>query len=103
MPLLLIYIQDLPHLLIEQMVILRQPLLQILVNRGFGDAKVLGGRPDRGPCFDHVHSHFAGSFLNGVRHNLPSDAVCYRDTICAGAEAYVREIAFGSSMKLEKI
>ena len=42
---------------------------------GFGNAEVPGGGPDGGTGFNHVHSQFTGSLLNGVCHMLPSDAV----------------------------
>ena len=81
MPLLLVNIQYLPHLFIKPFVALGQPVLKILMYGGFRDAEMLGSRPDSGTCFDHVHSQFAGAFLDGICHNLPSDAVCYQEKL----------------------
>ena len=71
----LILIQDLTGLGIERIVILLQPLSQILMYRGFGDTEVPGGGPDGGTGFNDVHSQFTGALLNRFFHRLPSDAV----------------------------
>jgi hypothetical protein len=66
MPLLLIAIQNLPNLPVQMLIAPGQPLGQVFMNGGFGDAKVLGGRAYRGTRFNHVHSQCAGSFFDGI-------------------------------------
>ena len=63
MAFLFIDIQNLPHLQIQGVVVLLQPVGKILMYRGFGDAEVPGSRADSGTGFDHVHSQLAGPFL----------------------------------------
>ena len=76
MAFLLVDFQDAPYLSVQRGIAFAQPLLQILVNGGFGDAKVACGGPDGGAGLDHVHSKSAGPFFNSVQHGFPSDAVC---------------------------
>ena len=57
MPLLFVYIKDLPDLKIERSVVLWQTLLKILMYCGFGDPKMLGG----------------GALFDGICHIIPSD------------------------------
>ena len=75
-PLLLVDIQNLPDLKIQCIIVLLQPLGQVLMHRGFGDTEMPGGSPDGGTGFNHVHSQFTGPFLHWFCHRLPSDAVC---------------------------
>ena len=56
MPLLLVCVQHLPYLQIKLPVTLGQPLLYILMYRGFGNAEMPGGTADGGAGFNHVHS-----------------------------------------------
>ena len=60
-PLPLVFVQHLPGLGVQAGIALAQPLGQIFVHRGFGNAEMLGGGADRGAGFDHVHSQFTGS------------------------------------------
>ena len=88
MPLLFIQVQYLPHLSIKSGIILRKTLLQVLMDGGFGDAKVFCGSADSCAVFDDVHSQFAGSLLDGIYHGIPSDAVCCQQTLCKCIEGY---------------
>jgi hypothetical protein len=45
------------------------------MNGGLGNAEVTRGGSDGCTVFDHVHSKSAGSFLYGLLHGFPSDAV----------------------------
>ena len=63
MAFLFIHIQNFPDLQIQGVIVLFQPLGNILMYRGFGNAEVLGGRPDRGTGFDYVHSQLTGPVL----------------------------------------
>ena len=56
MPLLFVGVQHLPYLQIKLAVALGQPLLQIFVDGGFGNAEMSGGTSDGGAGFYHVHS-----------------------------------------------
>ena len=56
MPLLFVCVQHLPHLQIKSAVALWQPLLQVFVDGGLGNAKMPGGTSDGGAGFDPVHS-----------------------------------------------
>lgn len=66
MPLLLVGLQHLPHLGVKPFVALGQPLLQILVYCGFGNAEMLGRAPNGGAVFDYVHSQLADPFFDSV-------------------------------------
>ena len=66
-----VFVQNFPNLKVQRIIVLLQPLGQVFMHRGFGNAEVPGGGPDGGTGFDHVHSRFTGSLLNGVCHMLP--------------------------------
>lgn len=70
---LLVFLQHLPDLKIQGVVILLQPVGQIFMYGGFGNAEVPGGGPDGGTGFNHVYSHFARAFFHGFFHRHPSD------------------------------
>ena len=78
MALLLVEIQDFSDPVIQDPVALFEPLRQILMYGGFGNAEMPWSGAVGGTGFDYVHSQFAGPLLNGGCHMLPSDAVCYR-------------------------
>ena len=63
MPFPFILIQNFPYLRIELRVMVFQTLGYIFVYRGFGNVKVFCCRSDSCAGFNHVHSQFAGSFL----------------------------------------
>ena len=71
-----IQIQNLPDLGIQLRIAAGQAILQILMDGGFGDAKVVCSGADCGAGFDDVHSQSTGSLVNGVYHVAPSVAVC---------------------------
>ena len=74
MPLLLVQIKYLPDLKIQCAVILFQPLGQVLMYRGFGNAEVFCGSTDSSAGFNHVHSHFTGPLLKFCCHGHSSKA-----------------------------
>lgn len=73
---LLVQVEDPADLLIQCFITLGEPLLQVLVDGGFGDMKVFGGGADGSAGLNDVHSQLAGSLLYGIGHVYPSDAVC---------------------------
>ena len=83
--LLFVEVQDRTHLGIQGRIAIWQTLLQIFVHSGFGNTEVSRGSPDRGAGFDDVHSKSAGSFLYGLLHGDPSDAVwCHEKAMPQG-------------------
>ena len=72
---LFVSLQYRPDLGVEGRVVLWKTAHQVLVNGGFGNAKVICGCPYSSAGFDHVHSKSAGSFFYGLLHGFPSDAV----------------------------
>ena len=82
-------VQDGADLGIKQAVALRQSLGKVLVDRGFGDAKMLRRSAHRSTGFDHVHSQFAGSFFDRVCHKLPSLVCATKENLCARGGEYV--------------
>lgn len=72
---LFVSLQYRPDLGVEGRVVLWKTAHQVLVNGGFGNAKVTCGCPYSSAGFDHVHSKSAGSFFYGLLHGFPSDAV----------------------------
>ena len=44
------------YLLIERLIALGKPLLQVFMDGGFGNTEVFGGGANRGTCLDDVHS-----------------------------------------------
>jgi hypothetical protein len=63
MALLLIHIQNLPHLLVQREIVLFQSVGQIFMYGGFGNTEMPGGGPDSGAGFNHVHSQLTGPLL----------------------------------------
>ena len=61
-----IFIQNRPDLPVEGEIHPLYPLGQVFVDGGFGNAEVSGGGAHGGSGFYDVHSHFAGSLLDGV-------------------------------------
>ena len=88
MPLLLIQVQNLPHLGIKRGVILWEPLLKVFVDGGFRYPEMLCRGSHRCAVFNDVHSQFAGSALDGVCHGIPSDAVCCQRNLCLNTARY---------------
>jgi hypothetical protein len=76
MPLLFVYVQDIPNLIEEQRIALLQPLGQVFMDRGFGNAKMPCCGTDSGIGLDHVHSQFTGALVQVVFHSAPLHAVC---------------------------
>ena len=64
MPLSLVYIQKFAHLPEERGLELWQPLSQILVHGGLGDAKMFCGGAHRGFVFYNEHCQVAGALLD---------------------------------------
>lgn len=87
MSLLFILFQHLPHLPVQILIAPGQPLLQVLVYGGFGNAKMKCGDPHGGTGFNDVHSQCAGSLLKMIGQLPPSDAVCWA-ILCAGGQGY---------------
>lgn len=74
-PFLFVFVQNFPNLKIQRIIALPQPFGQLFVDGRLGYAKPLGGRPDGGTGFNHVHSQFTGALLHCLFHGIPSDAV----------------------------
>lgn len=72
MPLGLVHVQHCPDLPIQNRVALGQALLQVLMDRGFGNPELPGSGADGPPGLDHVHSQLLGPILHGTLHRLPS-------------------------------
>ena len=66
----LVFVQDQPHLGVQIRMAL-QPLGQILVDGGFGDAELLCRGANSSAGFDEVHSQVTGALVNVFFHRLP--------------------------------
>ena len=78
MAFLLVFVQNLPDLLIQGRIMVLQPLGQVLMYGGLGNAELLRCGTNSGTGFDHVHSQVTGAPFNVIVHRFPSVAVCYR-------------------------
>jgi len=75
----LVLVQDLADLGVQAFIALGQPLGQILMHGGFGNAEMPGGSPDGCAGFNDVHSQLSDTVLDRSLHTLPSDAVCCQE------------------------
>lgn len=89
MALFFVFIQDFPNLIIEIPVTVGESVLKILMHGRFGDTEFLRGSSDGCSGFDHVHSQFASSLINCVRHNLPSLVCATKKRLCLKTDEYV--------------
>ena len=76
MPLGLVDFQHSAHLKVQPFVILGKPLGKVLVDCGFGNAKMPGAGSHRGIVFNDIHSQFTGSLPDGICHTIPSQLFC---------------------------
>jgi hypothetical protein len=72
----IILVQAKPDLGVQTFIALGQPLGQILMHSGLGNAEMPGGGPDGCAGFNDVHSQLTDTVLDRRHHTLPSDAVC---------------------------
>ena len=67
--LLLIAVQHHPYLPVQRVIKQRQPLLDILMHRGFGDVELLCGLPHGGACFDDITGELHRPILRQPLHD----------------------------------